>query len=60
MSTLEKRYRKRLIDKETTQKQVADHFGWTPQYLRQLVKGLTAGPAAEENLNKVKEYLGMK
>jgi len=60
MSTFEKRFRKRLIDKETTQKNVADHFGWTPQYVRQLIKGLTTGPAANDNLQKVKDYLEMK
>lgn len=60
MSTFEKRFKKRLIDKETTQREVANHFGWTSQYVRQLIKGLTTGPAADENLQKVKEYLEMK
>lgn len=60
MTVIEKRFKKRLIDKEMTQKEVADHFGWTSQYLRQLIKGMTAGPAADENLSKVKEFLGLK
>lgn len=60
MTTLEKRFKKRLIDKELTQVSVADHFGWTGQYLRQLVAGKTMGPAADKNLQAVKDYLGMK
>lgn len=60
MSTIEKRFKKRLIDKELKQKDVAEHFGWTGQYVHQLIAGATLGPAAEENLRKVKEYLGMK
>ncbi|BAP85990.1 MULTISPECIES: hypothetical protein [Paucilactobacillus] len=60
MSTLEKRFKKRLIDKEMKQVEVARHFEWSDQYLRQLVTGTTMGPAAEKNLQKVKEYLGMK
>lgn len=60
MTAIEKRFKKRLIDKEMTQRQVAEHFGWTSQYVRQLVKGMTAGPAADENLTKLKEYMGIK
>ncbi|WP_061777197.1 helix-turn-helix domain-containing protein [Levilactobacillus senmaizukei] len=60
MTVLEKRFKKHLIDKEVTQKSVADHFGWTSQYLRQLMAGKTMGPAADKNLQSVKDYLGMK
>lgn len=60
MTMTEKRFKKRLIDKEMTQKQVADHFGWSSQYIRQLIKGMTAGPAADDNLAKVKAYLEIK
>lgn len=59
MTVQGKRFKKKLIDKDMTQKEVAEHFGWTPQYLRQLIMGMTAGPAADENLQKVKEYLGL-
>lgn len=60
MSMFEKRFKKRLIDKELKQIDVARHFGWSGQYLRQLVAGVTLGPAAKENLQKVKDYLQMK
>lgn len=60
MTALEKRFKKKLIDKEMTAVSVARHFGWSSQYLRQLVNGTTMGPAAEKNLNEVKEFLGMK
>lgn len=60
MSKFEKQFKKRLIDKETTQTKVAKHFGWSSTYLRQLVTGTTLGPAAEENLQKVKAYLDLK
>ncbi|WP_407893438.1 helix-turn-helix domain-containing protein [Lacticaseibacillus sp. N501-2] len=60
MTLIEKRFKKRLIDKEMSQKEVADHFGWSSQYLRQLLKGMTAGPAADANLAKVKDYMGLK
>ena len=60
MSILEKDFKKILIDRETTQKEVAEHFGWSSQYVAQLVRGMTKGPAAERNLEKVKKYLGME
>lgn len=60
MPVFERRFKKRLIDLNMKQKEVADHFGWTSQYVRQLVSGTTLGPAAEENLKKVKEFVGMK
>lgn len=60
MSLLEKDFKKVLIDHETTQKAVAEHFGWSSQYVAQLVKGMTKGPAAERNLKLIKDYLGME
>lgn len=60
MTMMEKRFKKKLIDKEMTLKSVADHFGWTSQYVRQLITGTTMGPAAETNLKLVKDYMGMK
>jgi len=60
MTAIEKRFKKRLIDKEMTQKQVAEHFGWTSQYIGQLLRGATMGPAADTNLAKIKEYMGLK
>ena len=60
MSVLEKDFKKSLIDREITQKAVADHFGWSSQYVAQLVKGMTSGPAAEHNLRLIKDYLEME
>lgn len=60
MTGFEKRFKKKLIDKEMSQKAVANHFGWSSQYVRQLVKGLTVGPAADENLQKIKDYLEIR
>jgi hypothetical protein len=60
LSVLEKDFKKVLIDREITQKSVADHFGWSSQYVAQLVKGMTKGPAAERNLKLIKKYLGME
>lgn len=60
MTALEKRFKKKLIDKEITQVKVAEHFGWSTQYIRQLIKGQTEGPAAEKNLKLLKEYMGMR
>ena len=60
MTAMEKRFKKKLVDKEVTQISVANHFGWTSQYLWQLMSGRTSGPAAEKNLRAVKDYLGMK
>jgi transcriptional regulator with XRE-family HTH domain len=60
MTELEKQFKKRLVDKEMSQKQVADNFGWSSQYVRQLVKGQTSGPAAKKNLAKILEFVGIK
>lgn len=60
MTAFAKRFKKKLVDLEVTQKSVAEHFGWTSQYLRQLVSGKTMGPAAETNLQKVKDFMDLK
>lgn len=60
MTMLEKRFKKRLIDKGMKQIEVAKHFGWSSTYVKQLVAGATMGPAAEKNLADLKEFMGIK
>ncbi|GAN37534.1 hypothetical protein [Lacticaseibacillus paracasei] len=57
MPTMLKRFKKQLIDLELTQLEVANHFGWTSQYVRQVMAGMAAGPAAERNRQAINDYL---
>ncbi|MEJ6349039.1 XRE family transcriptional regulator [Holzapfeliella sp. He02] len=59
MSKQEKEIKKRLIDLELKQIDVINHFGWSKQYFRDLIKGKTEGPAAVKNLKKVCHFLGI-
>lgn len=57
MSTMLKRFKKQLIDLDLTQAKVAEHFGWTSQYVRQVMAGMAFGPAADRNRQAINEYL---
>ncbi len=60
MTSLEKHFKKRMLDRGVRQVDIARHFGWSSTYVKQLIAGATLGPAAETNLQKVKDFLGMK
>lgn len=57
MSTMLKRFKKQLIDLDLTQAEVARKFGWSSQYVRDLMGGMAAGPAAERNRAAVNAFL---
>ncbi|MDN6447791.1 MAG: hypothetical protein L0K32_11920, partial [Lacticaseibacillus paracasei] len=57
MSTMLKRFKKQLIDLDLTQAEVARKFGWSSQYVRDLMGGMAFGPAAERNRAAVIAFL---
>lgn len=60
MTSVEKRFKKRMLDRDVKQIDIARRFGWSATYVKQLISGATLGPAAETNLQKVKDFLEMK